>query len=154
MEQQDVLTDAQIKLDAKRKMEERANRQLEKNEAAKFEVGDRVRVSMRRLYSKVRKQEKQNDVKKIVVTYSPEIYTVHKVIEVDKMFEREKYMLVDSEGNPLLTEYKANRPNANRQSARFYSSDLQKVNDTSSKSKYSMKMNKAHKLNDMVELQE
>ena len=99
-----------IQKDVLTKLQTKAQKTLDKYEDAKLEVGDRVRISTASIDSKVRKLIKANEAKKIILLFTKEIYTVTKVINPDKPFEKPSYKITDY---PRRT---------------FYSNELQKIN--------------------------
>ena len=115
-------------LKASERIQKQAKRNLERNKAEIFKVGEKVRVSMSALYSKYRKMIKSNKSKLLSLKYSPEIFTVYKVIKSDD-FVKERYILKDSNNITVLTELKLNNPNVVRQARVFFGSDLLRVGD-------------------------
>lgn len=99
-----------IQKDVLTKLQTKAQKTLDKYEDAKLEVGDRVRISTASIDSKVRKLIKANEAKKIILLFTKEIYTVTKVINPNKPFEKPSYKITDY---PRRT---------------FYSNELQKIN--------------------------
>ena len=69
-----------------------------------------------------------NKSKSLSLKYSPEIFTVYKVIKSDD-FVKERYILKDSNNITVLTELKLNNPNVVRQARVFFGSDLLRVGD-------------------------
>jgi len=134
--------------DASDRIQERARRELEKNKAQDFEVGDYVRILLSAINSKVRSIIKAGKKKLLPVKYTPNIYTVAEVIKPrgrDQEFVKKRYKLNDSTGQPKLTELKRNNPNAVRKVQVFFGTDLQKVTDT--KPKKLINTSDAEKLN-------
>jgi hypothetical protein len=86
-----------------------------------YEVGDQVRVKMSAIFNNIRKLLKEGNSKQIVVSYTPEVFTVNKVIQKNGVLERNKYLIENSDGN-LLTK-------ANGKNKYFYASDLLPFND-------------------------
>jgi hypothetical protein len=115
-------------LKASERIQKQAKRNLERNKAEIFKVGEKVRVSMSALYSKYRMMIKNNKSKLLSLKYSPEIFTVYKVIKSDD-FVKERYILKDSNNITVLTELKLNNPNVVRQARVFFGSDLLRVGD-------------------------
>ena len=115
-------------LKASERIQKQAKRNLERNKAEIFKVGEKVRVSMSALYSKYRMMIKSNKSKLLSLKYSPEIFTVYKVIKSDD-FVKERYILKDSNNITVLTELKLNNPNVVRQARVFFGSDLLRVGD-------------------------
>ena len=110
-------------------LQAKATKMLERHNAAQFQVGDRVRVLMSAINSHTRALIKGGDLNQ-VVNYSPNIFTVDKVIEAQglhKDFTRERYWLLNNLGQPQLREYKANKPNDVYGKQYFFASELQLV---------------------------
>ena len=114
-------------------------REIKKNTAEKFEVGDKVRVKMGALFSKIRKLIKSDNKKLIVVNYSPDVYTISTILNKDLkdtrdhlrrivQYENLRYTL-KLNGVEVQTERKMNHPDRERKSKRFFASDLIKVDD-------------------------
>ena len=69
-----------------------------------YAVGDRVRVKMSSIFSNVRALIKSKDTKQIVVTYSPRVYTIARVIIPRRgLLERRRYILARPDGVPIKT---------------------------------------------------
>ena len=115
-------------LKASERIQKQAKRNLERSKTEIFKVGEKVRVSMSALYSKYRMMIKSNKSKLLSLKYSPEIFTVYKVIKSDD-FVKERYILKDSNNITVLTELKLNNPNIVRQARVFFGSDLLRVGD-------------------------
>ena len=115
-------------LKASERIQKQAKRNLERSKTEIFKVGEKVRVSMSALYSKYRMMIKNNKSKLLSLKYSPEIFTVYKVIKSDD-FVKERYILKDSNNITVLTELKLNNPNVVRQARVFFGSDLLRVGD-------------------------
>ena len=114
-------------------------REIKKSTAEKFEVGDKVRVKMGALFSKIRKLIKSDNKKLIVVNYSPDVYTISTILNKDLkdtrdhlrrvvQYENLRYTL-KLNGVEVQTERKMNNPDRERKSKRFFASDLIKVDD-------------------------
>lgn len=67
-----------------------AARVISRNETAEFHVGDRVRIKMTALFSKIREQIKKGNKKGMIVHYSPDIYTVVKCLRFNPKFEKQR----------------------------------------------------------------
>ena len=116
-----------------------------------FQVGDLVRVKMNALYSQVRQMIKNNDKKFIVVSYSPTIFRISKILEMDNIgYENKRYYLEYLNGEPLMTQLKNNNPNASRKQKRFFASDFLKVdsipNEPLLSTKDALKLNKTRNI--------
>lgn len=105
------------KLTAKKSLIKKAMDKIKKfKELDSFKVGDVVRVKMSSIFSNVRKLVKDNNTKQIVVAYTPELFTVSKVIiPRRKLLERRKYILKNQDGR-VLTK--------NNTDVQFYGSEL------------------------------
>ena len=112
-------------------------REIKKNPAQIFQVGDEVRVKMSALYSKIRKMIKNDQKKLIVVNYSPDVYTISKILKKDLVdtrdhlrrkveYENLRYTL-KLHGVEVQTEQKMNNPDKRRESKRFFGSDFIKI---------------------------
>ncbi len=77
-----------------------------------LEVGDHVRVKMSALYSGVRSLLKSGKQKQVIITYTPDIYQIVKVVRPRKT-QKLEYYIANADGE---------RPNRS-----FFLSDLQKV---------------------------
>ena len=121
-------TDDYKVLKASERIQNQAKRNLERNKAEIFKVGEKVRVLMAALHSEHRKMIKKNKSKLLSLKYSPQIYKVYKVIKSDD-FVKERYLVRDSNDETVLTELKLNNPNATRQARIFFGSDLLRVGD-------------------------
>ena len=71
-----AMTQNQIQNKATTHLHNAARRDLERYEDEKFEIGNKVRVKMTAISSKVRKEEKAGRGKNIVVKYTPKVYEV------------------------------------------------------------------------------
>lgn len=102
---------------ARRELVKRAMRTIEKyKQNDNYKVGDKVRVKMSAIFNNVRKLLKQKLTKQIVVSYTPSIFTINKVVKKDGLLERNKY-LIENENGELVTK-------ANGKKKYFYASDL------------------------------
>ena len=107
------------------------------HEVDDFEKGELVRVKMSSLFSGVRKLVKSKLTKQIVVSYSPEVFKIEKVVIPRKnQLARRKYYLENSAEMVITT------PTGNRKP--FYASELQRAGETSASN---MTMAKALSLN-------
>ena len=125
-------SDESKRIQAAEKIKDKAISELQRTKSEKFVVGEKVRVLVSSLYSKVRAMIKSRYSKLISVKYSPEIYLIKKVIKPrgeHSEFMKEKYMLIDSNGDDVLSEYKINDPNAKRDVKTFFGSELQRVGE-------------------------
>ena len=88
-----------------------------------FNLDDQVRVKMSSIFSNIRKLIKDKHTKQIVVTYTPEVFTVSKIVKSQKSpLERNRYLLTNAKGETLnIGENQANKY--------FYGSELLLVPD-------------------------
>ena len=110
-----------------------ARRNLARTVVEKYNNGDKVRVLMSSLYSKMRKEIKKGDGKLIITKYNPGIYSVVEAPEPKgehAEFMKPRYMLKDKDDRLIRTELKKfNDPNANRSAKLFFGSELMRVGD-------------------------
>ena len=115
---------------AKRNTDARIRREIAKNKAPLYRNGDIVRVKMTALFSDLRRKVKEGKKKEIIVQYSPAVYRV-KIWNrnFDALHEKQQYTLttLDNPPQPVLTEFKANKPNKVRGLRRFFATDFLKV---------------------------
>ena len=104
------------------------NETKEKNEKLKLKykaqqyiVGDKVRFYLPVIDSKLRQSIKQGDIKKIVVLWSPSIYKINRVININKSFGKKKYYILQNNDPDETPEEIANQI--------FFSNELQLVKD-------------------------
>jgi len=87
-----------------------------------FQVGEHVRVKMSTIFSGIRKLIKDKNTKDIVVTFTPDIFTVSKVITPKQGTpSRKRYELKNSDNNHIF-----NREGGIK---RFFASDMQRVSN-------------------------
>jgi hypothetical protein len=86
-----------------------AERVLERYKDEKLEVGDKVRIKLAAIDTRVRKEIKAGNEKLLVVRYTPEIYTVNRVY------------------NPKPNTLQKPQYGTNFSAKRFWASELQKV---------------------------
>ena len=77
----------EIRIQAQHHIKEKAKKQIERTEIEVLNKGGCVRVTMSLIYSEIRKEDKEN----INVSYTPEIYSVFKVIQEDIQDLKGKY---------------------------------------------------------------
>jgi hypothetical protein len=106
------------KVIAQQTARERVKQEIEKfKEVDDFKKGEAVRVKMSSLFSGVRRLVKTKLTKQIVVSYSPEVFKIEKVVIPRKnMLARRRYYLENSDGLVITT------PSGNRKP--FYASEL------------------------------
>jgi transposase InsO family protein len=75
----DILTQKQIQQRVKQRTVSNAKKTLEKYNDEKFTVGDRVRIKLAAIDTRVRKEIKAGNEKLITVKYTPEVYDVIKI---------------------------------------------------------------------------
>ena len=110
----------------------KAKKELDKNQTLEFLVGDKVRVLNSSLYSEVRKLIKSGDKKYIVSKYSPEIFTVDRIIDPrgrDSEFVKTRYTLRDQKNKIQLQEFKNNKPNLVLKPKLFFATELQLIDE-------------------------
>jgi N-glycosylase/DNA lyase len=113
----EVFTRNNPKLKAKLSLVRKAIEKINKfKEEDNYQVGNIVRVKMSSIFTNVRKLVKDNKTKQIVVTYTPELFVVNRVIiPRNKLLERKKYILENGDGK-ILTK--------NGVTQLFYASEL------------------------------
>jgi hypothetical protein len=112
----------------RKKLVDKAKRDVARVEVSKYKKGDYVRASMTSLYSEQRRLEKQGNGKLLPVKFSPEVYIVEQVIKPKKQkdFANEEYILKLIRGDIIKTESKRNdRHDLVREPRRFFATDLQ-----------------------------
>jgi hypothetical protein len=126
------------KLVAKTNVLRLAEKQIEQfQEDDNFQVGDSVRVKMSSIFSGVRRLVKQNLTKQIVITYSPEVFYVKRVIKPrTRTLARQRYIVENSQGQQI------NKPNGGIK--HFFASELQLVSEVTEPE---ISMERALKLN-------
>jgi hypothetical protein len=86
-----------------------------------FKVDQKVRVKMSAIFNNIRKLLKEGNSKQIVVSYTPDVFSVEKIIRGSGVLERKKYVLKNEEGN-VVTK-------SDGKIKYFYASDLIPFND-------------------------
>jgi len=107
----------------RKKLVEKAKRDVKANEVQEFDKGDYVRASMTSLYSEQRKIEKAGHGKLLPVKFSPEIFIVEQVIKPhkNKDFAHPEYILKHLNGTIVKTEEKkTDREGLVREARRFF----------------------------------
>ena len=94
---------------AKENVIKHANKVIKNNDD--LGINDIVRIKMSVIDSNIRKMIKQGDKKKIIINYSPDIYSIHEIIKFKH--SNPVYILKDKDGRLVHS--------------RFFASDLQKV---------------------------
>lgn len=106
-----------LRLKARLNIVKKALKEIKKfKEKDNFEVGDIVRVKMSSIFTNVRKALKAKDSKNIVITYTPELFRIRKVIIPKGVLERKRYILENEDEKPLTTK--------NNNVVQFYASEL------------------------------
>ena len=83
-----------------------------------YQVGQMVRLKMSSIFNNVRKLVKDNMTKQIVVTYSPVLYKIQKLITPrNGLLERKRYVL-EKENGDVVTSAKGKQKD-------FYASELE-----------------------------
>ncbi len=119
-----VSTDSQA-LTSKINQTENAKQVIEKyKNNDNFKVGDKVRILMSSLFSNIRREYKSGNSKKIIVKYSPTVYSIDKVIHKTGLLERNKYV-VKNINDEILT--------LNSKPKQFYASELLVASDENPK---------------------
>ena len=92
-------------------------------------VIDCVRVSTSALNSEVRKLNKANLQKLVVIKFSAKIYKVHKVVKsrMKAEFSLDSYILEDKNGVVQLEEFNLNKPNKVLKPKKFKLTDLLQI---------------------------
>lgn len=105
------------KLQAKISLIKKAMAKVKKyKELDNFKEDDIVRVKMSSIFSNVRKLVKDGNTKQIVVTYTPELFRVNRVIiPRNKLLERKRYTLENEDGKIVKI---------NNVAKQFYASEL------------------------------
>ena len=88
------------------------------------------------LSNSARKLLKAGKKKLIIAKYTPDVYTIAKIIKnkgKDAEFVRTRYFLYDKNNRLVDTELKLNNPNKARAHKLFFASELQKINKQSKK---------------------
>lgn len=122
---------------AQQETRRRVEKEIEKfKDVDNFEKGEVVRVKMSSLFSGVRKLVKTKLTKQIVVSYSPEVFKIEKVVIPRKsQLARRKYYLENRDEMVITTSTGNRKP--------FYASELIRAGETST----NMTMVKALRLN-------
>jgi hypothetical protein len=113
--------DNEIQTNILNESKEKNEKLKEKYKEQQFEVNDKVRFYLPVIDSSLRKSIKQGDIKKIVVLWSPTIYKINKVININKSFGTKKYYIVQNNNENETPELISSQP--------FKSNELQLVKD-------------------------
>ena len=141
----------EIRIQARKNIEEKARKQIERADIEELNKGDYVRVKMSSIYSEIRKEVKAGNKKLINVSYTPEIYKIFKVLQEDHPgFERKRYTLKKLDGSPLHTESKINEMKHTHRYKRLFASDLLKVDKQTKNIEYTN--DRANQLNQIEKL--
>jgi len=100
----DKLNNEQINSKVLVSLEKSVKKKLERYEDAKLQVGDKVRILLSAIDTKIRKMIKQGDSKKVVLKFSPKVFTIRRVVNQNKELLKPKYYL-DSEDIPQAFFY-------------------------------------------------
>ena len=127
-----VITKADKPKIAKAHILHRAMQQIQRfQHEDNYQVGDEVRVKMSSIFSNVRKLVKDNKNKQIVVTYTPAVYRIGRVIVPRRgLLERKRYILVKEHGVPIRSAKGATKD--------FYASELIRADDATPPAHVSM----------------
>jgi len=113
-------------IEASEKIKEKARRALERNKATDLKVGDKVRILLSAISSKVRKMIKEGRKKLIPVKYTTDIYTISKIAPAEE-FVKKRY-IVERNGQEVYTQKKnLTKPRIQL----FFGTQLQKVDGES-----------------------
>jgi len=86
--------------------------------AHEFQLGDIVRVKMASIYNNIKKAEKANEMKHVVITFTPDLYKIVKVVKTRmKGLSRDAYIVSNLDDEIIVVGSK----NTHK---RFYASDL------------------------------
>lgn len=127
------------RLQARLTVVKKALKQIRKfKEQDNFQVGDLVRVKMSSIFANVRKLIKAREGKNLVITYTPELFRITKVIKPKGVLERKRYVLANKDDR-LLTK--------NDTVVQFYASELllwngEEDDDTQITMERALKLNK------------
>ena len=105
--------------EAAKNIKARAKKEVAKNKTTELTVGDVVRVKLTALYSKMRKIVKQNDKKKLVALWSPEVYRIKSIIRPDHEGLEKKRYTIETMNNNVVKKAS--------QAMRFFATDMLKV---------------------------
>lgn len=135
----EVFAENNPKLKAKLSLIKRAIKKIEKfKEEDNYSVGEIVRVKMSSIFTNVRRLVKEGNTKQIVVTYTPELFIVNRVISPrNKLLERKRYLLENADGKIL---------SKNGAVQQYYASELLRF-DGKNADDINVDMNMALKLN-------
>lgn len=98
-----VLPDRDFKFKARKSLLDKAEAKIKKfKEEDNLQEGELVRVKMSSIFANIRRLVKEGNTKQIIVTYTPEIFIVSKVVKVrNNLLERNKYVLENADGKIL-----------------------------------------------------
>ena len=105
-------------------------------------VGDSVRVSLKAFSNKVRELYKANNIKYLNVSYTPDVFTIHKVVQKRTSTKRGKYSLKRSDG----TVFDGYGDTSNRRQT-FYKNELLKIDEESTAPTKIKSIEDANKIN-------
>ena len=116
-----VNKDNEIQTNILNESKEKNEKLKEKYNETQFEENDLVRFYLPVIDSSLRKSIKQGDGKKIVVLWSPTIYKINRVININKSFGTKKYYILQNHNPNETPEEISSQP--------FKSNELQLVKD-------------------------
>ena len=123
------MTQKQIQTTVLKRTKNKAKKTIERFNDEKLKVGDRVRIKLAAVDTKVRKIIKQGNEKLLPVKYTPEIYTVDKVYNSRNELAKPQYTLFEYGGK------------------RFFASELQRISNDAEPSEINTdKLNQISKL--------
>jgi len=133
------ILDQNPKLKAQKTILDNAKKAITQFRSKEYKVGDIVRVKMTALFANIRALIKNpGNTKNLIVTFSPILFRVKRVIRPHGLLERNRYVLVNHQDLELAT------PNGG--SKQFYSGDLS-LADEDANFDVGLTMNRALELN-------
>ena len=118
---ENVNEDNEIQTTVLKESKEKNEKLKDKYNNQQFELNDKVRFYLAVVDSKLRQTIKQGDGKKIVVQWSPRIYKIDRIVNINKSFGTKKYYIKQNINPDQTPEQISNQP--------FKSNELQLVKD-------------------------
>jgi hypothetical protein len=151
-----------LKIRARNNVLEKVKADIKRFKEKELKVGDFVRIRMTAISTNLRKLEKKDQSKQIIIRYSPMIFrVVKKVTPRETTLERSRFFVADLRGRQLYVKRQTNREGNSDiyTKKQFYQSDLLQVssdeNGTSMTIKNAMKLSGVEpNLNDLTFLNE
>lgn len=137
-----------LKIRARNNILKKVKTDIKRFKEKELEIGDFVRIKMTAISSNLRKLEKNDQSKQIIIRYSPMIFRVlKKVTPREATLERSRFFVADLRGRQLYVKRQTNREGDSNvyTKKQFYQSDLLKV--PTDKNGTRMTLKKALKLN-------